>query len=79
MLDERYGEYSVKWHDDRNYVLVRHGEGNGGKPVEVILGYFSRLDMCMRELARRESDCEGSVSDWLVKYEEVLEELRRAF
>ena len=80
MLDERYGDYSVRCSEDhRNYVLVVHGVSEKGKATERDVGFFNKLDGCLRELARRESNHAGTIVGWLDRYREVLEELRRAF
>ena len=81
MLDERFGDYSVRVSDDhRNYVLVRHGiSEKSGEANERDVGFYSSLDHCLKELARREANYASTILEWLQRYREVLEELRRAF
>ena len=79
MLDERYGDHSIRWSDERNYTLIRHGIGKDGSPNEALEGYFNSIESIMKEVAKREADHCETISAWLDRYREVLEELRRAF
>lgn len=80
MLDERYGDYSVRWLDAQNYVLIRHSVNEeSGEATETREGYFNSIENILKEVAKREADHRGTIREWLLRYRDVLDELHRLF
>lgn len=73
MVKAVFGNHSVEWLDDKNYVLLKHGKNEEtGEATETRLGYFNKLGSGIKELAKREADHAEDLKEWLSCYAEVV-------
>lgn len=75
MLDVRYGDYSIRWLDDRNYVVIRHGKNEKGDAVETRYGYFAGVDGAVKRVAKLEADHAPCLAEWLERYKQAAAEV----
>ena len=77
MLNEKYGDYSIKFLDRNNYTLEKtvHGQDKEGNPKESqkLLGHYSSIESAVKAIAKMVSDNEAeTLAEWITEYQKVL-------
>ena len=84
MLNERFGDYSIKVSsDNKSYKLIRHsivksGKTKGDEYLEV-LGHFNSISSCVKSMARLEGNKKDTLKEFIKEYQRVCDHFEDIF
>ena len=78
MLNERLGDHSIQYFEDKNYKVVKHGwNEKKDEPREEVIGYYNCIYDAVKVIARIRADKKSTLAGWLTEFRATLCEFEK--